>query len=51
MGIKDIAYWIYCEFVASFKMMFPKKFKENMEFHICQNVRFMLGLPPKWING
>lgn len=47
MSLKDFGYWIYCEFVASFKNMFRKKYKENPEWHICQNVRVCLGLPPK----
>jgi len=51
MKFKDIMYWIYCEFVGSFKELFPNKFKENPEFHVCQNVRFHLGLPPKWLTG
>jgi len=37
MGIIN---WIYCEFMATFK--------SERYIHICQNYRFMFGLPMRW---
>ena len=38
--IKDIFYWLYSEFMATFK---PEPY-----IHICQNYRFRFGLPMRW---
>ena len=38
--IKDILYWVYAEFMATFK---PEPY-----IHICQNYRFLYGLPMRW---
>jgi len=48
-SIKDIIYWIYCEIIASYKMVILSKY--DKEYYVCQNVRFVLCLPPKWMTG
>jgi len=35
-----ILHWIYCEFMATFK---PSPY-----IHVCQNYRFLYGLPSRW---
>jgi len=40
LSFKDICFWIYSEFMATFR---PEPY-----FHVCQNFRFAFGLPMRW---